>query len=62
MITQSLDMFINREPQVVFDFLSEPANLPRWNPMFQTAEGAMDASKVSSSRWATRRFRGTSPG
>ena len=38
MITVSPIVSIDRPTQAVFDFASDPANLPRWNPVFQSAE------------------------
>lgn len=38
MIAVSPDITIDRPPQAVFDFVSDPANLPRWNPVFRSAE------------------------
>ncbi len=34
----TVSVFINRLPQDVFDFLSEPANLSKWNSNFASAE------------------------
>ena len=34
----SVNVFINRSQQDVFDFLSDPANLPKWNSKFESAE------------------------
>ena len=34
----TLSVFINRPQQDVFDFLSEPANLPKWDVDFVSAE------------------------
>jgi hypothetical protein len=31
-------VFINRSPQDVFDFLSNPTNVPKWQPTIQLAE------------------------
>ena len=33
-----MDIHIDRPPQEVFDFMSDPANLPRWNSVIQSAE------------------------
>lgn len=32
------NIFINRSQQVVFDFLSNPANMPKWQPALVSAE------------------------
>jgi len=37
MLSQTLDIVIERTPQAVFDVLSDPAGLPRWNPTFRSA-------------------------
>jgi carbon monoxide dehydrogenase subunit G len=34
----TLRVFINRSQQDVFDFLSNPANLPKWSSAFESAE------------------------
>ena len=34
----TLSVFINRSQQDVFDFLSNPANLSKWNSDFESAE------------------------
>ena len=39
MIAVSPDITIDRPPQAVFDFVSDPANLPRWNPVFRSRNG-----------------------
>ena len=36
----TLNVFINRSQQDVFDFLSNPANLSKWNSNFKSAEWA----------------------
>ncbi len=36
----TLSVFINRSQQDVFDFLSNPANLSKWNSNFESAEWA----------------------
>ena len=33
----SFSVLINRSPQDVFDFLSDPANLPKWSAAFESA-------------------------
>lgn len=38
MIAVSPDITIGRPPHAVFDFVSDPTNLPRWNPVFRSAE------------------------
>jgi hypothetical protein len=38
MSTFKLNVFINRSQQDVFDFLSDPANLSKWNSNFASAE------------------------
>lgn len=38
MIAVSPGITIDRPPQAVFDFVSDPANLPRWNPVFRLGE------------------------
>jgi uncharacterized protein YndB with AHSA1/START domain len=38
MSTFKLNVFINRPQQDVFDFLSDPANLPKWDSDFESAE------------------------
>lgn len=40
----TFSIFINRSPQKVFDFLSDPANLSKWNSSFQSAEWASSAA------------------
>ena len=34
----TLSIFINRSQQDVFDFISDPANLPKWDSDFESAE------------------------
>jgi len=34
----TLHVFISRSQPGVFDFLSNPANLPKWNSVFESAE------------------------
>jgi uncharacterized protein YndB with AHSA1/START domain len=34
----TLNVFINRSQQKVFDFLSDPANIPKWDSDFESAE------------------------
>ncbi len=34
----TISIFINRSQQDVFDFLSNPANLPKWSSAFESAE------------------------
>jgi uncharacterized protein YndB with AHSA1/START domain len=34
----TLSLFINRSPQDVFDFLTDPANLSKWNSVMESAE------------------------
>ena len=34
----TISVFINRSQQDVFDFLSNPANLPKWSSAFESAE------------------------
>ena len=34
----TLRVFINRSRQNVFDFLSDPANVPKWHSDFESAE------------------------
>lgn len=34
----TLSVFINRSQQDVFDFLSDPANIPKWDSDFESAE------------------------
>ena len=34
----TLSVFINRSQQDVFDFLSDPANLPKWNSAYEAAQ------------------------
>jgi uncharacterized protein YndB with AHSA1/START domain len=34
----TINVFINRSQQKVFDFLSNPANLPKWDADFESAE------------------------
>ena len=36
----TVNVFINRSQQDVFDFLSNPANLSKWNSNFESAEWA----------------------
>jgi carbon monoxide dehydrogenase subunit G len=36
-------IFINRPQQDVFDFLCNPANLPKWQPAIESAEGTSNA-------------------
>jgi uncharacterized protein YndB with AHSA1/START domain len=38
MPTFSVSVFINRSQQDVFDFLTNPANLSKWNSVFESAE------------------------
>lgn len=40
----ALSVFINRSPQDVFDFLSDPANLSKWNASYKSAEWASNAA------------------
>lgn len=42
--TFSFSMFINRSQQDVFDFLSDPANLSKWNSSFESAAWASSAA------------------
>ena len=34
----TVSVFINRSQQDVFDFLSDPVNLPKWDSDFESAE------------------------
>jgi uncharacterized protein YndB with AHSA1/START domain len=34
----TVSVLLNRSQQDVFDFLSHPANLPKWNTDFESAE------------------------
>lgn len=38
MIELKMDVLIDRPRPEVFDFLSDPANLPRWNSVIQSAQ------------------------
>lgn len=40
----AFSVFINRSPQDVFDFLSDPANLSKWNSTFESAAWASSAA------------------
>ena len=45
----TLSVFINRSQQDVFDFLSDPANLPKWDSDFESAEWiSSDAPDIGS--------------
>ena len=37
-------VFINHSQQDVFDFLSDPANLSKWNSAFESAEWTSSAT------------------
>jgi uncharacterized protein YndB with AHSA1/START domain len=40
----AFSVFINRSQQDVFDFLSDPANLSKWNSSFESAKWASSAA------------------
>ena len=60
MIELKLDVFIDRPPQEVFDFLSEPANLPRWNSVIRSAQWTTsDTPRVGSTYRVRATFLGS---
>ena len=47
----TLGVFINRSQQDVFDFLSDPANLSKWNSSFESAEWASSGAPGAGSTY-----------
>jgi uncharacterized protein YndB with AHSA1/START domain len=47
----TFSVFINRSQQDVFDFLSDPANLSKWNSTFESAEWTSSAAPGSGSTY-----------
>lgn len=43
----TVSVFINRSQQDVFDFLSDPANLSKWDSDFESAEWTSSDAPVS---------------
>ena len=55
-----ISVFINRSQQDVFDFLSDPANLSKWNSAFESAEWtSSDAPGVGSTYRVSARSLGS---
>jgi hypothetical protein len=54
------NIFINSSQQKVFDFLSDPANLSKWNSNFTSAEGhpAMHLVSVQRTEYALKWLEG----
>jgi len=44
-------VFINRQPQQVFDFISDPANYPKWQSGTESAEWTSDGPRGVGSTW-----------
>jgi uncharacterized protein YndB with AHSA1/START domain len=47
----TVTVFINRSPQDVFDFLSDPANLSKWNSTFESAAWTSNTAPGSGSTY-----------
>jgi carbon monoxide dehydrogenase subunit G len=47
----TISIFINRSPEDVFDFLSNPANLSKWNSSFESAEWASSGAPGAGSTY-----------
>jgi uncharacterized protein YndB with AHSA1/START domain len=46
----TVSVFINRSPQDVFNFLSDPANLSKWNSISRQQSGSPAMHLVSAQR------------
>lgn len=47
----TIGVFIDRSQQDVFDFLSDPANLSKWNSSFESAEWASSGAPAAGSTY-----------
>ncbi len=47
----TISVFINRSPEDVFDFLSNPANLSKWSSAFESAEWATSGAPSAGSTY-----------
>jgi hypothetical protein len=63
MIELKMDVLIDRPRPEVFDFLSDPANLPRWNSVIQSAQWTTrEAPGVGSTYRVRAKFLGLTNG